>query len=164
MEATTATIEFTESQIEELISYYTLQATKESDEVKIHQKKQSEYMEMVNVLKEKLTTTQSPVVPQLFDNSGSSLIYDKNWPSIKKIIFAMETANKPLTTREIVDMLKIYDPSFSDKKIDEAAIANFSSVLAMKSKSNKIFTRTKGEFDVAIRWGLIRWNEPKKNE
>ena len=73
--------------------------------------------------------------------------YSDKWPWVKKIQFAIEIQKKPLTTKEIVDTLSEYEPSFIfDRK---RVVASISSILSTKSGDSREFSRVgsdSGEF------------------
>jgi len=70
--------------------------------------------------------------------------YSEKWPWVKKVYFAIEQQGKPLTTKEIVDVLTEYEADFIfDRK---RAIASISSILSVKSGGeDKPFIRTESE-------------------
>jgi hypothetical protein len=76
-------------------------------------------------------------------------VYDDKWPWVRKITFAMEQVNRPVSTREIVDILTEYEPEFiADRK---RAIASVSSTLSVKAGEE--FEKkqgTRGEFEYSL--------------
>jgi hypothetical protein len=96
-------------------------------------------------------------------NPGSTNVnlntnYSNKWPWVKKVQFAIESQNRPLTTKEIVETLTEFEPEFIfDRK---RAVASISSILSSKSGDNKEFIRIEsesGEFAYAM-------NEPASDE
>lgn len=77
--------------------------------------------------------------------------YSDKWPWVKKVSFVLENSSQPLTTKEIVDILTEYEPSFLfDRK---RAIASISSILSSKWGADKEFLRVEsesGDFAYAI--------------
>jgi|HubBroStandDraft_1064217.scaffolds.fasta_scaffold434096_1 hypothetical protein len=70
-------------------------------------------------------------------------LYSEKWPWVKKVQFALGNQEKPLTTKEIVDVLTEYEPSFLfDRK---RAVASISSILSSKSGDDKDFMRVDSE-------------------
>jgi hypothetical protein len=59
--------------------------------------------------------------------------YSEKWTWLKKVLFALDIEHRPLTTKEIVDVLTEYEPSFLfDRK---RAVASISSILSTRSGS-----------------------------
>jgi hypothetical protein len=77
--------------------------------------------------------------------------YSDKWTWVKKVQFAIEHEDRPLTTKEIVDVLTEYETTFLfDRK---RAVASISSVLSSKSGADKEFSRIEsdsGDFAYAI--------------
>ncbi|WP_299178718.1 hypothetical protein [uncultured Chryseobacterium sp.] len=103
------------------------------------------YLEKQKVLRNEVNALQtqlkdiSAVIMQLrqaqLSNSVSMLkgneVYNSKWPWVKKITFAIQEAGKPLTTKEIVDILTGYEPDFiNDRK---RVVASVSSTLSVKT-------------------------------
>lgn len=84
--------------------------------------------------------------------------YSEKWTWLKKVLFALDTMDRPLTTKEIVDVLTEYEPSFLfDRK---RAIASISSILSTKAGSD--FVRVDSDSgDFAYR--LRNDNDNKRN-
>lgn len=69
--------------------------------------------------------------------------YSENWTWIKKVQFAIQQQGKPLTTKEIVETLTEYEPSFIfDRK---RAVASISSILSSKSGTGKEFLKVEND-------------------
>jgi hypothetical protein len=69
--------------------------------------------------------------------------YSEKWPWVRKIHFALKITGKPLTTKEIVDLLSGYEANFIlDRK---KVVASISSVLSTKSGPGKEFIRVPGD-------------------
>jgi hypothetical protein len=76
--------------------------------------------------------------------------YSEKWPWVKKIQFALEHQERPLTTKEIVEALTEHEPSFLfDRK---RAVASVSSILSTKSGSEFIRVDSEsGDFAYRLR-------------
>jgi hypothetical protein len=76
--------------------------------------------------------------------------YSEKWPWLKKVLFALNTTDRPLTTKEIVDVLTEYEPSFLfDRK---RAVASISSILSTKAGSEFVrVSSDSGDFAYRLR-------------
>jgi hypothetical protein len=135
-------IEIHESHIQSLVEFYALRLKALREEIAEREKETREINSLIQKLRRKGVpepTTNGTLIPRVE--------YSETWPWAKKIAFAIELNNKPLTTKEIVDSLIDYESSFLfDRK---RVVASISSVLSMKSGPDKDFIRTEndaGEF------------------
>jgi hypothetical protein len=95
----------------------------------------------INAIIQKLRKREPPLVSNSLHLEKST--YSEKWPWVKKVQFALETQEKPLTTKEIVDVLTEYEPSFLfDRK---RAVASISSILSSKSGVDKDFVRVSSD-------------------
>ena len=98
----------------------------------------------INAIIQKLRKTV-PSAPLFSDDvtNKTGLDYSDKWPWVKKVQFAIIHENRPLTTKEIVDVLTEYETAFIyDRK---RAVASISSVLSGKWGADKDFTRIESE-------------------
>lgn len=86
----------------------------------------------INAVIQKLKKREAPIAI----TNGSHVHrpdYSEKWPWLRKVHFALEVKDEPLTTKEIVDVLTEYEPSFLfDRK---RAVASISSILSTKAGS-----------------------------
>jgi len=58
-------------------------------------------------------------------------VFSSKWPWQKKIAYAIKEAGKPITTKEIVEILEFYEPKLVEER--KSAISSVSSTLSVKS-------------------------------
>lgn len=132
-------IEVQEVHIEPLISFYLNRLKSLRDEIIDREKEMKDINTMIQKLKRRNISVEQPV-----ENTIAKIEYSDKWPWVKKISFAMEIQNKPLTTKQIVETLMEFEPSFLfDRK---RAVASISSILSSKSGTGREFIRIDGEF------------------
>lgn len=133
-------IEIHESHIQPLVDFYVQRLRVLKDEIFEREKEVKE----INFMIQKLRKKNTPDVPTA---NTSKVEYSENWPWARKITFAIELMKKPLTTKEIVDVLTEYESAFLfDRK---RVVASISSTLSTKSGPGKEFNRIQndsGEF------------------
>ncbi len=83
----------------------------------------------------KLETIDTPKTSQL----DLSLVqmnggYDPKWPWSKKISFVLSEIARCSTSREILEHLKIYDPTLESKEADSKALSSISATVTGKVK------------------------------
>jgi len=131
-------IEVQEAHAQLLIDFYVGRLKVLRDEILEREKETKE----INSIIQKLRKRE----PQLSLSNGFHVekpVYSEKWPWVKKVQFALETTDKALTTKEIVDVLTEYEPSFLfDRK---RAVASISSILSSKSGADKEFVRVDSE-------------------
>lgn len=131
-------IEIQDTHAQLLIDFYVQRLRVLRDEILERERESKE----INGVIQKLRKRE----PQLAISNGSPvdrLVYSDKWPWVKKVQFALETQENPMTTKEIVDLLTEYEPSFLfDRK---RAVASISSILSSKSGPGKEFARLDGE-------------------
>jgi hypothetical protein len=120
-------IEIKDDHIKDLIDFYS--------------KKQKTLREHILKLEKDLrdisaTIAQLKQRPNHTDTVPASLIPDEEvfsskWPWIKKIAYAIKEAGKPITTKEIVDILDAYEPKTEEER--KSAVSSVSSTLSVKS-------------------------------
>jgi len=131
-------IEIQDAHAQLLIDFYVGRLKNLRAEILEREKESKEINGIIQKLKRRDT-------PMIFSN-GLHLdksFYSEKWPWIRKVQFALETQGRPLTTKEIVDILTEYEPSFLfDRK---RAVASISSILSSKSGEDKDFMRVDSE-------------------
>lgn len=130
-------IEILDSHVKHLTEFYIQRLKTLREEIQERERETKEIN--ANILKLKKGGTTSPeAVPTIL-----SADYSDKWPWLKKVQFAIELQNRPLTTKEIVDTLSEYEPSFIyDRK---RAVASISSILSSRWGEGKEFKRTQSD-------------------
>jgi hypothetical protein len=81
-------------------------------------------------------------------------IFSSKWSWLKKITYAIKEAGKPVTTKEIIQMLELYEPkSDQDRKTATSSVSSILSVKSGKQSDRKHFVKSlteSGEFAYAI--------------
>lgn len=133
-------ITFKESEIPLLINLYLESLKTKKDEISTMEKEVKEINAKIIQLKRALNSagTDSTIQPV-----NGNEIYSDNWQWTKKIQFAIEQANRPLTVSEIVETLGEVEPSILTEK--RKAMSSISGTLSNKSgeyKDKKEFVRS----------------------
>ena len=135
-------IEINDAHIQPLIDFYIKRLRTLKDEIMEREREMKEISQVIQKLKKREVISDTDA-----EITVSSIPYSDKWTWVKKIEFAIEYQNKPLTTKEIVDTLTEFEPSFLfDRK---RVVASISSTLSSKSGPNKEFVRVErdsGEF------------------
>ena len=132
-------IEVNDTHIKQLTEFYIQRLKVLRDEIIEREKESKE----INATIQKLRKT--PSASERYDNLTRPLSteYSDKWPWAKKVQFAIKEQGKPLTTKDIVDVLTEYETTFIyDRK---RAIASISSVLSSKFGDGKEFGRIESE-------------------
>jgi hypothetical protein len=130
-------IEISDTHVKALTEFY-IQRLKVLREEMIEREKEIKEINATIQLLRKPT-----VAGDLSITKSSSVEYSEKWPWIKKIQFAIAHEDRPLTTREVVDVLTEFETAFIyDRK---RAIASISSVLSNKWGPDKDFGRQQSE-------------------
>lgn len=130
-------IEINDIHIKHLTEFYIQRLKVLRDEIVEREREVKEINATVQLLRK--TPSSGEITPL----KTSSVDYSEKWPWIRKIHFAIEHVDKPLTTREIVEVLTEFETSFIyDRK---RAIASISSVLSNKWGAGKEFGRMQSE-------------------
>lgn len=134
-------IEINDEHIEALIEFYIQRIKVLRNEISEREKETKEINTQILKLKKGKNIGSSS-----FSTSTSTkplANYSDKWPWVKKIRFALDLEGRPLTTKEIVDILIDYEISlmFDRKK----AVASISSMLSTKSGPDKEFLRIESE-------------------
>mgnify|MGYP002075297013 CR=1 FL=1 len=81
----------------------------------------------------------------------SSSGYQDRWPWVKKAAFLIEDEGRPLSTKDMVELiLEKYEPKLKDKR--KTVVASLSAVMSTKTKEG-LFTRVTnqfGEFEFSV--------------
>ncbi len=80
----------------------------------------------ITELKERLSFYEKPMAG-----------YDKDWEWITKIVFVIDTAGKPLRSREIIALLQTREPVLEEKASKEKFISAF---LNVAKRNKRLFT------------------------
>ena len=125
-------IEVSEQHVKQLQEFYVQRLITLKKEISEREKEIKEISKTLQTLKKSISENDLTE-----DQSNKASDYRPEWPWVKKVGFAIEFENRPLTTREIVDLLSDFEPSFhADRK---RVVASISSVLS--SKSGKEFIK-----------------------
>lgn len=128
-------IEIHDSHIQPLIDFYVNRLKTLRNEIVEREKEMKDVTQTIQKLKKTTLLTQGNE-----ENTIPSVEYSDKWTWVRKIEFAISFKNKPLTTKEIVDVLTEFEPSFLfDRK---RVVASISSTLSTRSGSDKEFERT----------------------
>jgi len=139
-------IEVHDSHAQLLIEFYVSRLKLLREEIQERERESKEINGVIQQLKKRAALAGEA------DEIPTPLVYyNDKWTWLKKIHFALEQRGKALSTKEIVDTLADYEPTFLfDRK---RAIASISSVLSVKSGAGKDFLKVdtdSGEFAYAI--------------
>jgi hypothetical protein len=89
-------------------------------------------------------------------------VFSPKWPWLKKIAYAIKEAGKPVTTKEIIETLELYEPKTEEER--KRVLSSVSSTLSVKSgkySERKPFVKglsESGEFTFDI------WQEEQNTE
>jgi hypothetical protein len=118
-------IEINQQDAEDLIDFYVEKQKKISDQISGLETSLVQINEKIIELKQILKGEFAQ------NNTFPESTYSAKWNWVKKITFAIEIAGKPLTTKEIVDVLTDYDPNYIINR--KTAIASVSATISAKS-------------------------------
>lgn len=132
-----------DSQLDSMIEYYIGLQKSKKDTITGIEKEIKEISSIVLQLKKAKTDQpqQNGVYEDLF-----GAVYNPKWPWVKKIEYAMNEAGKPVTTKEIVEIITKYEPEYIAER--KKAVASVSATLSQKSGSlydKKEFVRSESE-------------------
>lgn len=99
---------------------------------------------------------------QTFSSPEDKTAYSLKWHWVKKIQFAIHKEGRPLTTKEIVDILSNYQPEYISER--RKAIASVSAILSTKSGTH---AQHKEFVKIPADWGEYTydvWREDEKND
>jgi hypothetical protein len=140
-------IEIQESHVQSLIDFYLSRLKMLREEIA---DRESEFRE-INMIIQKLKRNGESVKIIHTKDHIIATQYSDNWSWPKKVRFAMELMNKPMTTRDIAEALTDFEPSLLiDRK---RAIASISSILSTKSGNGKDFLKVEngsGDFAYVV--------------
>lgn len=134
-------IEVQETHAQLLIEFYVQRLKVLRDEILERERETKEINSTIQKLKKKNSNSGQQEIPNNAVSIETS--YSDKWPWVKKVSFVLENTSHPLTTKEIVDVLTEYEPSFLfDRK---RAIASISSILSLRWGGDKEFLRVESE-------------------
>lgn len=119
-------VEISEKYIDDLVSFY---QQKQRD---LHQQAIDIELEIsyLNKIILQLKSSSNNAFSMKREDFSFTEPYLDKWPWVRKIRFALDFEKRPLTTKEIVDVLCHYEPSFvNDRK---RVVASISSTLSVK--------------------------------
>lgn len=120
-------IEVNNDQVEDLIEFYSIKQRALRDQISKLEKDLRDITMMISQLRHLATMPRSSR-PYALENVD---IFSTKWSWIKKITFAIKVAGKPISTREIVEILDIYERRTEEER--KTAIKSVSSTLSVKS-------------------------------
>ena len=108
------------------------------------QNKEIEIKEITSTIqklkKKELKTTPSSATIDTIENVAP---YSNKWPWVKKIHFVLGQVDRPMTTKEIVEALTEFEPTFMFER--KKVVASISSILSSKSGDDKEFVKVESE-------------------
>ena len=123
----TIQIEIKDDQIEDLVEFYSIKQRSLKDQISKLEKNLRDVSATISQLKHLATMPRTSKANFLEETD----IFSPKWPWIKKIAFAIKEAGKPISTREIVEILSVYEQRTEEEK--KTAISSVSSTLSVKS-------------------------------
>ncbi len=134
-------IEIHDTHAQLLIEFYVLRLKTLRDEILERERETKEINSTIQKLKKKGSNSGTQEVVNSPMSIGTP--YSDKWPWVKKVSFVLENTSNALTTKEIVDVLTEYEPSFLfDRK---RAIASISSILSSRWGTDKEFIRVQSD-------------------
>ncbi len=136
-------IEINEAHVKQLMEFYIQRIKVLKEEITERERESKELNESILQLRKAVSDKSGNV--QKINPKASR--YNTLWPWFRKIEFAINHMNKPISTREIIETLSEFEPSFLYNR--KKAVASISSVLSTKSGKGKKFIRKQndiGEF------------------
>ncbi|HET6253907.1 MAG TPA: hypothetical protein VFE32_07525 [Puia sp.] len=139
-------IEIQESHVQLLIDFYIARLKILREEIQDRERETKE----INTAIQRLKKREIPLAISSIMKVDNKSSYSEKWPWLRKVQFALENQAEPLTTKEIVEVLTEYEPSFLfDRK---RAVASVSSILSTKSGSEFIRVDSEsGDFAYRLR-------------
>ncbi|MEP7279590.1 MAG: hypothetical protein ABI813_13150 [Bacteroidota bacterium] len=129
-------IDVQDSHAQLLIDFYISRIRVLREEIMIREQETREINSVIQKLKKKSNLEKSERLIPITN-------YSEKWPWVKKVQYAIEYQNRPLTTKEIVDVLSEFESSLLiDRK---RAVASISSILSSKSGEDKDFLRVESD-------------------
>lgn len=120
-------IEIKDDHIKDLIDFYSMKQKSLKEQISKLEKDLKDVSATISQLKQRNIDPLTSAVALLTDLE----IFSPKWPWVKKIAFAIKEAGKPVTTKEIVEILSVYDPKNEEET--KSAIKSVSSTLSVKS-------------------------------
>jgi len=148
-------IEIKDDHIKDLIDFYSSKQKNVRDQISKLERDLRDINATIAQLKQRHINRDITISSLLEDRE----VFSTKWPWAKKIAYAITEASKPITTKEIVDILEIYEPKTDEER--KTAISSVSSTLSVKSGKyldKKDFIKRvsdSGEFEYDI------WKEEK---
>jgi tRNA(Phe) wybutosine-synthesizing methylase Tyw3 len=136
-------IEITDDDAKDLIDFYVEKQRNIKNQMSVLGASLKELNTKILELKQSLQAKNPSVI-----NNKDGVEYSSKWHWVKKIEFAIRQAGKPLTTKEIVDILTEYQPDYISER--RSAIASVSAILSTKSGSH---SQHKEFVKIASDWG-----------
>src|ERR1700742_3529742 len=96
-------LEIQEAHIQPLIDFYLNRLKTLRDEIQLREKEMKEVNNTIQKLKKR--DSQPLLLKSDTENTIKKAEYSDKWPWVKKISFAIDFHQKPLTTKEVVDTL-----------------------------------------------------------
>jgi hypothetical protein len=123
----TIQIEIKDDHVKDLLEFYSSKQRALKDQISKLERDLRDINSTISQLKHLTAMPGSPSI-DLFDDAE---IFSPKWPWIKKIAFAIKEAGKPISTKEIVEVLNVYEQRNEEDK--KSAISSVSSTLSIKS-------------------------------
>jgi hypothetical protein len=119
-------IEVRDEHVKEMIEFYIEKQRNLKSQVFQFEKQIKEITAIIQQLNQSMRESVGEIKP-LPDAS----IYSEKWTWVRKIKFAIEQSGKPITTREVVELLSQYEPEIMYNR--KKAVASVSSTLSVKT-------------------------------
>ena len=127
-------INIPDNQIDTMIKFYVDRQKEKRELILSLEKEVREFSSTIMQLRN-AKSKPTHLNPESIETIPSEKVYSPKWPWVKKIEFAMNEANKFITTKEVVEILTNYEPEFiADRK---RAIGSISSTLSVKSGTSQ---------------------------
>jgi len=133
------TIKIKDAHLKDLIEFYSLKQRALKEEISELEKKLMDITATISQLKR---STNNSEIGWMEEKE----VFSSKWPWSRKIAYAINEAGKPITTKEIVDILDSYDPiSPEDKKSTISSVSATLSVKSGKHNEKKDFVKSVSE-------------------
>lgn len=134
-------IEVKDTHAQLLVDFYIQRLKFLREEIQEREVETREITATIQKLKKKEVKSSSSIPTVTIDNIPNA--YSDKWPWVKKIHFALGQSDGPMTTKEIVEALTEFEPTFMFER--KKVVASISSILSSKSGNDKEFIKLSSE-------------------
>jgi len=121
-------IEIKDDDVNDLIAFYSTKQKYIREQIIKLEKDLKDVSATIAQLKQRPSNSPSSFTAGLISDKE---VFSAKWPWLRKITYAINEAGKPITTKEIVEILELYEPKSEDER--KSAISSVSSTLSVKS-------------------------------